>query len=76
MARKAAAGMGSRARALARAARCCLRGFAAAVLLAGLTLAATPCRAEDPVRGEATFTSQGGYARLVLKLAEDIDTRS
>ena len=30
--------------------------------------------APNPVRGEATFTSQGGYARLVLKLAEDIDT--
>ena len=26
------------------------------------------------MKGEATFTSQGGYARLVLKLAEDIDT--
>ena len=66
--------MGSRARAWAPAARSCLRGLAAAVLLAGVMLVATPCRAQDPVKGEATFTSQGGYARLVLKLAEDVDT--
>jgi len=63
-----------RARAWARAVRLCLRGLAAVVLLVGLTLVATPCRAEDPVKGEATFTSQGGYARLVLKLAEDVET--
>jgi tetratricopeptide (TPR) repeat protein len=31
------------------------------------------CRA-DPVKGEATFTAAGGYARLVLKLAEDVDS--
>jgi tetratricopeptide (TPR) repeat protein len=29
------------------------------------------CRA-DPVKGEATFTVTGGYARLVLKLADDV----
>ena len=29
------------------------------------------CRAQ-PVRGEATFSAAGGYARLVLKLAEDV----
>ena len=33
-----------------------------------------PCRADDPVRGEATFTSGGGFARLVLKLAEDVES--
>ena len=35
---------------------------------------AQPCRAEDPVRGEATFTAAGGFARLVLKLAEDVES--
>jgi tetratricopeptide (TPR) repeat protein len=29
------------------------------------------CRA-DPVKGEATFAAAGGYARLVLKFAEDV----
>ena len=33
-----------------------------------------PCRADDPVRGEATFGSAGGFARLVLKLAEDVES--
>ena len=28
----------------------------------------------DPVKGEATFSAAGGYARLVLKLAEDVDS--
>jgi tetratricopeptide (TPR) repeat protein len=28
----------------------------------------------EPVKGEASFSAGGGYARLVLKLAEDVDT--
>ena len=28
----------------------------------------------DPVKGEATFTVSGGYARLVLKLADDVES--
>jgi tetratricopeptide (TPR) repeat protein len=32
-----------------------------------------PCRA-DPVKGEATFSAANGFARLVLKLAEDVDS--
>lgn len=78
MGRKAAAGMGSRTRAWARTARLCLRelaGLAALVLLAGVW--ASPCRAQDqvnPVKGEATFSASGGYARLVLKLAEDVES--
>src|ERR1700685_3344955 len=28
----------------------------------------------DAIRGEATFAEAGGYARLVLKLAEDVDS--
>jgi tetratricopeptide (TPR) repeat protein len=31
------------------------------------------CRAE-PVKGEASFSAGGGYARLVLKLAEDVES--
>jgi hypothetical protein len=59
---------------LARAARLCLgRPLAVVLLLAGLAVS-QPCRADDPVRGEATFTSGGGFARLVLKLAEDVES--
>lgn len=78
MGQRAAAGTGSLGRALARAARLCLHGclgrpLAFVLLLAGLAVS-QPCRADDPVRGEATFTSGGGFARLVLKLAEDVES--
>ena len=74
MGQRAAAGTGSQGRALARAARLCLgRPLAVVLLLAGLAVS-QPCRADDPVRGEATFTSGGGFARLVLKLAEDVES--
>lgn len=74
MGQRAAAGTGSQGRALARAAGLCLgRPLAFVLLLAGLAVA-QPCRADDPVRGEATFTSGGGFARLVLKLAEDVES--
>ena len=33
-----------------------------------------PCRAGDPVKGEATFSASDGFARLVLKLADDVDS--
>ena len=44
----------------------------AGLVLVGLT---TPgiCQT-DAVKGEATFSAAGGYARLVLKLAEDVDS--
>jgi hypothetical protein len=35
---------------------------------------ASPCRADDPIKGEATFQASGGYARLTLKLAEDVES--
>jgi hypothetical protein len=55
-------------------ARLCLgRPLAFVLLLAGLAVS-QPCRADDPVRGEATFTSGGGFARLVLRLAEDVES--
>src|SRR5437016_13875013 len=72
MGQRAAAG--TEGRALARVARLCLgRPLAFVLLFAGLAVS-QPCRADDPVRGEATFTSGGGFARLVLKLAEDVES--
>jgi len=41
----------------------------AVCLLIGL---GAPVRAADPVRGEATFSAGGGFARLVIKLGEDV----
>ena len=42
---------------------------------AGLLLTALPAAAQsDPVRGEATFSAAGGYARLVFKFTEDVAT--
>src|SRR5882672_801068 len=76
MGRRAAAGIGSRGRALAWTARRCLdlaSSLSVFLVAAGLALA-SPCRAEDPVKGEATFSSAGGYARLTLKLAEDVES--
>jgi tetratricopeptide (TPR) repeat protein len=40
---------------------------------AGLLLAALPASAQpDPIKGEATFSAAGGYARLVFKFTEDV----
>src|SRR3984893_5899882 len=72
MARTAAAGFWSLGRACARTARCCLGAPSrlAGLILIGLTFSGA-CRA-DPVKGEATFSAAGGYARLVLKLTDDV----
>lgn len=75
MARTAAAGFGLRARACARTAHRCLVApswLAAGVILIGVMFSGV-CRA-DPVKGEASFSEAGGFARLVFKLAEDVDT--
>jgi len=75
MARTAAAGFWSRLRACALAARRCLGEtscLAASLVLIGAVVAG-PCRA-DPVKGEVTFSAANGYARLVLKLAEDVES--
>src|SRR5665811_1106960 len=75
MARTAAAGFGSLGRACARTIRRCLGGpssLAAGLILAGLVLPGV-CRAE-PVKGEASFSAGGGYARLVFTLAEDVES--
>src|SRR6516165_1097393 len=77
MARTAAEGFWSQVRALSRGVRRWHDGFrrsrllAAALIVSGLGFAA-PCRAADAVKGEATFSAAKGYARLVLKLAEDV----
>jgi hypothetical protein len=61
----------STACAYARLIRRCLGLSAYAVVLASLFSGA--CQAQ-PVKGEATFSATGGYARLILKLDEDVDS--
>src|SRR4051794_25061656 len=83
MPRTAAAGVGSHFRACARTARRCLGGslrlvtgplrLAALLALIGVASSAH-CQAQPAVKGEAMFTSNGSYARLVLKLAEDVES--
>ncbi|MBR1129675.1 tetratricopeptide repeat protein [Bradyrhizobium iriomotense] len=71
MAREAAAGFVSRARALAR--RLSRHARTAPVLAACLLIGlAAPGRAADAIRGEASFSAGGGFARLVIKLGEDV----
>ncbi|HET7888633.1 MAG TPA: tetratricopeptide repeat protein [Bradyrhizobium sp.] len=77
MARMAAAGFWSRLRSLAPPLP---RGLlpasraAAAILAGALAVLAfsAPARAADAVKAEATLSSSGGYARLVVKFAEDV----
>ncbi|MFK4726708.1 tetratricopeptide (TPR) repeat protein [Bradyrhizobium niftali] len=72
MAQKAAAGFVSRARALAWGLSRHVRKAPAlaTILLVGL-IATSPARA-DAIRGEASFSAGGGFARLVIKLGEDV----
>ena len=73
MARRAAAGLGSHGRVLARTADLCLRRlWLLAVLLISLTLVPA-AHADDPVKGVATFSAANGFARLLFKLAEDVE---
>ncbi|WP_314960558.1 tetratricopeptide repeat protein [Bradyrhizobium cosmicum] len=71
MAQKAADGLRSRARALAHGLSRHVRKARAlaACLLIGFT---APARSADAIRGEATFSAGGGFARLVIKLGEDV----
>jgi tetratricopeptide (TPR) repeat protein len=75
MPRAAAAGFWSLFRACAGAVR---RGLgrpsrlAAGLVLTG-SMASGVCHA-DAIKGEASFAESGGYARLVLRLAEDVDS--
>jgi tetratricopeptide (TPR) repeat protein len=73
MARTAAAGFWSQARASARTVRRWLgrpSSLAAALVLIGLTCSGAG-RAADPIKGEATFSASGGYARMVLTLSRE-----
>src|SRR5438876_11128190 len=74
MARTAAAGFWSLGRTGARTLQ---RGAGArSSLKAGLILIAlmfSGASQAEPVKGEASFSAGGGYARLVFKLAEDVD---
>ncbi|MGQ0685353.1 tetratricopeptide repeat protein [Bradyrhizobium sp.] len=63
-------------RAAAGIARCCRHGALAAVLGLALAGVATGAFAQaDAVRGEATLAANGGYARLTIKLAEDVESQ-
>jgi tetratricopeptide (TPR) repeat protein len=75
MARTAADGFWSLVRASARSIRRCPGApsvLAAVLILIGCTAAAR-CE-NDPVKGEATLSAAGGYARLVIKLADGVDS--
>ncbi|WP_423864437.1 tetratricopeptide repeat protein [Bradyrhizobium sp.] len=74
MARTAAALFGSLGRIGARTVQLWPGGppWLVTCLAVMLTLSGA-CQAE-PVRGEASFAAANGYARLVLKLAQDVDT--
>jgi len=74
MARTAAAGFWSLGRACARAARRCLLGPLTAVLLLSASTSSGLAQS-DPVKGEATFSAANGFARLVVKLAEDVESQ-
>lgn len=74
MARKTAAASWMLARALTRAVRRCAgASYLAAGALLVAVLLTQPCQAQA-VRGEASLNVSGGYARLVLKLAEDVES--
>jgi tetratricopeptide (TPR) repeat protein len=63
-------------RAAAGIARGCRRVLLAAVLAAPVAgLATSAFGQSEPVRGEATLQAASGYARLVIKLSEDVDSQ-
>jgi tetratricopeptide (TPR) repeat protein len=78
MARTAAAGCWSLVRASARTvSRWPGVRFLPSLLAAVLILIGSTCHGfceSDPVKGEATLSAAGGYARLVLRLADDVDS--
>src|SRR6201991_3445346 len=63
-------------RAAAGIARCCRGGALVAALGLSLAAAATSAFAQgEPVRGEAVLQANPGYARLTIKLAEDVESQ-
>src|ERR1700753_1598593 len=76
MARTAAAGSWSLGRACARTLQRCLgepSWLAAGLILIGLAFPGV-AQAAEPIKGDATFSASDGYARLVLKLSEDVES--
>src|SRR4051794_21131062 len=73
MARTAAADYRSRARVGVRVLTPSVRRAVAGCALLLVSMASGICQAE-PVKGEASFSAADGYARLVLKLDEDVDS--
>src|SRR6185312_1850754 len=72
MARTAARGFWSQVRARVRTVRRCLAAGVVFALLAVPTFSSAQQAQPDPVKGEASFSTSGGYARLTIKLAEDV----
>ena len=72
MARTAAGGFWSQVHACARTVRRCLAAAAVFALLGVPTFSSAQQTRPDPVKGEASFSTSGGYARLTIKLAEDV----
>jgi len=73
MARTTAAGCWSQAR--ARAWRLCHgRSLALGLALLLFAVALPDASRADPVRGDASFSAGGGFARLVLRLDDDVDS--
>lgn len=57
-------------------ARCCRRGALAAVLILSLAELVTGAFAQvEPVRGEAVLQADQGFARLTIRLAEDVESQ-
>src|SRR6201996_3500718 len=76
MARSSPKGFWSQVCAVAQAARgCLLRPLVAVLMLASLLQIAPAGAAQlEPVKGEASFSNGGGFARLVFKFAQDVAT--
>jgi tetratricopeptide (TPR) repeat protein len=63
-------------RAAAGIARCCRHGLVALALAASLAVGTSAAFGQaEPVRGEAVFQPNQGYARLTIRLAEDVDSQ-
>src|SRR4051794_12545103 len=75
MARMAAVSTWSNPGAWLRVARRCF-GWPATIAAGVVVAVALACgaKAAEPVKGEATLSAGGGYARLLLKLDEDVES--
>jgi tetratricopeptide (TPR) repeat protein len=62
-------------RAAAGIARCCRGGTLTAALALSLAAATSVFAQGEPVRGEAVLQANPGYARLTIRLAEDVESQ-